>query len=145
MKRALVIAVTAAAVALAFAQVAQPERSNPPVAPGASFAEVVKPPAVVESAVNRACRDCHSHETVWPWYSRIAPVSWMVARDVREGRARLNLSQWNVYGPEMSKMRIRAMCREVTTGEMAPAYYRPLHRGARLTQAEMSAICALGS
>jgi heme-binding protein len=129
------------AVALAGAQLYQPERANPPVDPAASFNAVARPHPIAAAALNRACRDCHSHETVWPWYSRVAPASWLVARDVRIGRAHLNLSEWKNYGPEMSTIRIRSMCEEVSEHKMPPPYYRPLHRGAGLTTAEVQALC----
>ena len=64
-------------------------RTNPPVQ-----ADFRGSPEVI-SVLRRACYDCYSNETVWPWYSRVAPVSWVIARDVHEGRAALNFSTWN--------------------------------------------------
>ncbi len=76
-------------IALVAIQLVPVDRTNPPVE--------TEVPATVEvrSILRRACYDCHSNETVWPWYSRIAPISWLVARDVREGREKVNLSTWN--------------------------------------------------
>jgi hypothetical protein len=129
---------------LGFAQLVQPERTNPPSDPAAAFEAVVKPPPHAASVVARSCSDCHSNQTVWPWYSGVAPASWLVARDVREGRAHLNFSQWNIYGPEMSRLRMKAICEEVTEGNMPPKYYTPLHRNARLTADDVGALCGLG-
>jgi hypothetical protein len=131
------------AAALAAAQFFQPARTNPSSDPAVTFAAVVKPPQHVSQILERSCRDCHSHATVWPWYSRVAPVSWLVAGDVKEGRNRLNLSVWNIYSPEMSAIRQRAICEEVKTGEMPPKYYTPLHPQARLTGQDVSALCSL--
>lgn len=64
------------------------DRSNPPVTSD------VQAPAEVDAILRRACYDCHSNETVWPWYSRVAPVSWLIAEDVEEGREELNFSTW---------------------------------------------------
>ena len=133
--------VSAFAVALAGAQFIRPERTNPPADPAASVAAVARPHAVAAAAVERACADCHSHRTVWPWYSHIAPASWLIASDVREGRAHLNLSEWKNYGPEMSTIRVRSMCEEVAKGEMPPVYYRPLHPGAKLSAEEVRTLC----
>ena len=67
------------------------DTANPPVE-----SDIPTSPAV-KAVLRRACYDCHSHETVWPWYSRIAPMSWLLVRDVQEGRAELNFSTWNQY------------------------------------------------
>jgi hypothetical protein len=128
---------------LAAAQLVQPDRTNPPADPAASFAAVAHPPQAAAAVVDRACRDCHSNQTAWPWYSRVSPVSWMVAGDVKEGRARLNFSQWNIYSPEMSKLRLREVCEKARTGDMPPKYYTPMHPQARLTGEDVSALCAL--
>lgn len=132
-----VIAVAAAA------QLYRPERSNPPVDPAASFEAVVKPPPAAAAALERSCRDCHSHRTVWPWYSAVAPASWLVVRDVNQGRAHLNLSQWNIYGPEMSAIRLRQMCSEVASGDMPPKYYTPLHPLSRPGAEGVAAVCGI--
>jgi hypothetical protein len=123
-------------------QFIQPPRTNPPAEPGASFEAVAKPAPAAAAVVRRACTDCHSHETAWPWYSKISPISWLVAKDVREGRARLNLSAWNLYGPEMSALRVGEMCEKARKGEMPLWQYRLLHPRAKLTAADISALCA---
>jgi hypothetical protein len=82
--------------------------------------------------VKRACFDCHSNETVWPWYSYVAPVSWLVYGDTMQGRSRLNFSEWNTGFPR-SAGEITGMIQE---GEMPPAVYLPMHPSAQLTAAE---------
>jgi cytochrome c5 len=130
-------------VALILAQFIQPERTNPSSHPAASFVAVAKPSAEAAAVVGRACRDCHSNETVWPWYSRIAPASWLIARDVKEGRAKLNFSQWNIYSPEMMRIKMGEVCEEVRKGGMPPRYYVPMHPETRVTPQEVNAICAV--
>jgi hypothetical protein len=61
----------------------------------------------VKAVLRRACYDCHSHETVWPWYSRIAPMSWLLVRDVQEGRAELNFSTWNQYTTQQQVKKLK--------------------------------------
>jgi mono/diheme cytochrome c family protein len=79
----------------------------------------------------RACFDCHSNETVWPWYSYVAPVSWLVYNDVREGRSRMNFSDWS------SKSRpANEIIDEIQGGDMPPSIYLLQHPTARLTDAE---------
>jgi mono/diheme cytochrome c family protein len=79
----------------------------------------------------RACFDCHSNETVWPWYSTVAPVSWFVVRDVAEGRRELNLSEW-----DRSQKEAHESAQKVKKGTMPPWYYP----WARLSPAEREAL-----
>lgn len=79
----------------------------------------------------RACFDCHSNATAWPWYSHVAPASWYVQRHVAEGRDELNFSEYGLGSQETS-----AVARVVRDGTMPPAYYTPLHPAARLSATE---------
>ena len=83
----------------------------------------------------RACYDCHSNQTQWPWYSNIAPLSWLVQHDVDKGRAQLNFSQWNT-----SQRGAREAAREVQAGRMPQWYYVLLHPSANLTPAEKQTL-----
>jgi len=130
--------ILAAAVGvLAAAQMVRFPRVNPPVPAGALAA----PPAV-EHALRQACYDCHSNETRWPWYSAIAPVSWVIHHDVDEGRRRLNFSSWSDYAddPGTEAHKLEEIARFVTTGDMAPWYYRWLHPDAHLGADERDAV-----
>ena len=93
-------------------------------------------PATRELAV-RACYDCHSNETVWPWYSHVAPVSWLVQHDVDEGRHGLNFSEFD--RPQKEAHEAAEM---VQKGEMPLWYYLPSHPAARLSDAEKSTLIA---
>ncbi|MDQ7030952.1 MAG: heme-binding domain-containing protein [Ardenticatenia bacterium] len=84
----------------------------------------------------RACFDCHSNETVWPWYSNIAPISWLVRHDVDEGRRELNFSEWHRFQEADELVEV------IQEGEMPPAYYVLLHPGARLSPEEREALIA---
>ncbi len=102
-------------------------RSNPPVE-----GEIAAAPDV-RAILKRACYDCHSHETAWPLYSAVAPVSWVVAHDVREGRAGLNFSAWNRVPAGRRAGRIGKICEELAERDMPPWYYPVIHRDARLS------------
>jgi hypothetical protein len=117
-------------VALAAMQVVTFERTNPPVT-----AEI-KVAADVKSALERGCYDCHSNASTWPWYSRVAPVSWLVHRDVTEGRAELNFSTWDALPPAKQAKKRREVGKEVASGEMAPWFYRAMHPHAVLSSAD---------
>jgi len=85
----------------------------------------------------RACADCHSNETRWPWYSHVAPVSWLVQRDVEHARSHFNVSEWGREGNEGDEA-----AEELESEEMPPWFYLPLHPEARLSQAEERELLA---
>jgi hypothetical protein len=85
--------------------------------------------------VHRACFDCHSNETVWPWYSNVAPMSWLLARDVNGGRRHLNFTEWN-----QPQKHSKDVTNEVKGGDMPPWFYLPMHPLAKLTDAEKQAL-----
>jgi mono/diheme cytochrome c family protein len=102
------------------------------------------PPATGEPAwnspetqelIHRACFDCHSNETVWPWYSNVAPISWLLQRDVNGGRSHLNFTEW-----DHPQKHAKNVAEQVKEGEMPPWYYLPMHSAAKLTDAEKLAL-----
>ena len=78
-----------------------------------------------------ACGDCHSHETVWPWYSNVAPISWLVQHDVEEGRAEFNVSRWGQGENEAHEA-----AETIQEGEMPPPIFLVTHPEARLSDAD---------
>lgn len=100
--------------------------TNPPVR-----AEPTWSAPDIRALAVRACYDCHSNETRWPWYSHMAPVSWLVQRDVEEGRRALNYSEWTRPQPEAAES-----AEETAEGEMPPAAYLLIHPEARLSAAD---------
>ena len=125
-----------AAIALAGAQFIPVSRANP-----LDGTELAASPQV-RSLLRRACYDCHSNETTWPWYSHVAPVSWLVAHDVAEGREALNYSRWQAYGAGQRAELLDETWEEVAEGEMPPAAYLLLHPEARLDEADRTALRA---
>jgi hypothetical protein len=109
-----------------------PARTNPPVAPGGDISATNPPPPPIAALLHAACYDCHSHETRWPWYSHVAPVSWLLVSDVNDGRERLNFSDWP-KDPERAAKKLERMSEELDYKEMPPAKYTLLHPAARLT------------
>src|SRR5215472_9764406 len=81
-------------IALIGAQFVRVDRTNPPSKPGASLLALSSTPPHVRAILDRSCRDCHSNDTRWPWYSRVAPISWVLLQHVNAGRDRLNYSEW---------------------------------------------------
>jgi hypothetical protein len=108
------------------------ERTNPPVV--SDF----RGPEEVKKILVRSCYDCHSNETNWPWYSKVAPVSWLVAHDVEEAREELNFSDWDQF---RSKRRlIRKIYKETEEGEMPLPIYLPLHPSVKLSDEDLAVL-----
>ena len=110
-----------------------PTRTNPPVAPGHDLMATNAPPPQIAALLHAACYNCHSYETKWPWYSRIAPVSWLVVGDVKNGRERMNFSDWPRELPERAAKRLGRISEEVGYKDMPPSKYTLMHPEARLT------------
>src|SRR5512147_1448648 len=128
MKRTIVIIIVAIIIlGLLIQLIPLPGRGhNPPVVQDTTWDT-----PQTAALIRRACYDCHSNETTWPWYSYVAPVSWLIYRDVIEGRQRMNFSDPNARRPDA-----REIIENIQEGEMPPAVYLPLHPSARLSDAE---------
>lgn len=103
--------------------------SNPPV-----LAEPTWDSPQTRALAKRACFDCHSNETVWPWYSYIAPVSWLVTKDATEGRQRLNFSEWGKT--RAGRARADEVVELIQSGEMPLPIYLSMHPEANLSPTE---------
>jgi hypothetical protein len=112
--------------ALCLAQLVPVARTNSPV-----VADLTAPPEV-SAVLREACYDCHSGETRWPWYSRVAPTSWLVAHDVTEGREHLDFSTWGTLPPRQRTKLLGKIAQDVDEGEMPPWAYALVHPDARL-------------
>ena len=107
--------------------------------PGGTVDAVGAPPPVAD-LLRRACASCHSQATQWPWYSRIAPVSWLIAHDVNHGREHLDFSTMTQLPPRKQAKLYGEIAEEVEEGAMPPRLYRLMHREARLDEAERRTI-----
>lgn len=112
------------------------ERTNPPVEHELEADEEVM------EVLRRACYDCHSNETDWPWYSWVAPVSWLVADDVEEAREHMNFSDWQSWSEEKQDHQREECWEEVDEGEMPLWFYVPLHPEAELSEADLAVLKA---
>ena len=115
-------------------QVVRPDQTNPPVT-----GDIEAPPEVM-SLLKRSCYDCHSFETRWPWYAQVVPVSWLVTKDVNDGRKHLNFSVWQGYEEGRKLKKFKEIAEEVADGEMPLDIYLPLHPEAKLTPAETTLL-----
>ena len=115
-------------------------QSNPPILASRSAEARLDIPPSVAATLDRACQDCHSNRTRWPWFARIAPASWVISRDVERGRRAMNLSQWAAK-PRIAMGTLSAACQNIQTGRMPPASYRWMHPEARLGSGQIAEFC----
>ena len=132
----------AAAIAAALGiQFVRPPRTNPPIDPARTLtAHAAVTPDAAE-VLDRACRDCHSNETDWPWYSNVAPVSWFVIDHVDHGRRHFNYSNWAAYEPQEAQRLLANACVLARKDQMPLPAYTRMHSAARLSDRDIAALC----
>jgi len=117
-----------------FIQLIPVDKSNPK-----TLAEI-QAPSDVKTILKNSCYDCHSNQTSWPWYSYVAPVSFLVSKDVKDGRRHLNFSIWENLSAEKKADKLDEIWEEVEDGEMPMPIYTFMHTKAKLTEAQKSII-----
>jgi len=100
----------------------------------------IRAPENVMQVLKNSCYDCHSNEVRWPWYSNIAPASWLVVHDVNEAREHMNFSEWQSYSADDKEDNIEDIWEEIDDGEMPLWYYLILHNDARLSDNDKKTI-----
>lgn len=135
--RYLLILIAVGVVLLLVIQLIPLNHTNPPV-----LTKVQWDSPQTQELWTRACADCHSNETTWPWYSKVAPISLLVYRDVTEGRQKFNISELtNVSSDRLNRL-IREAGEQIDQGEMPPLVYLPMHPTAKLSDAEKASLSA---
>lgn len=109
------------------------ERTNPPVQSD------IDAPQNIKEILKKACYDCHSNETEWAWYTKIAPISFLSVSDVEGGRKHLNFSEWGSYTGKEDKLK-EEIWEEVREEQMPPWMYRVTHKAAKLTPEEKNIL-----
>jgi hypothetical protein len=135
---------TALAVAILFisVQFVRPNKTNPPIVEARTLESHARVTPEVAAIFERACKDCHSNQTEWPWYAQVAPVSWYVADHVNNGREEMNFSEWSTYDREQADWLLGAMCMTAERGRMPLPSYTRLHHPATLSPADVQILCA---
>lgn len=141
LKKVLKLSALVTALLFVGAQAYRPDRTNPPVDESKTMRANTRMTPEVEAILERSCKDCHSSETVWPWYSNVAPASWFLQRHVEEGRRELSFSEWATYSKRKRERKLYEICREVESGEMPLKSYLPLHPSARLSEEDKRVLC----
>lgn len=139
-KKSIQLSALAFGIIIVLIQFIQPERENPPVDPAATMQVSLNIPPDVQAVLERGCVDCHSNATKWPFYSYIAPASWLVSYDVKEGRKHFNMSEWKKYTFSKKANILGGIAMAVKDKEMPMPKYILLHPEADLTDAERTVV-----
>jgi hypothetical protein len=140
LKKSIRLAALAFGIIIILIQFIQPERQNPPVDPAATMEASLHIPGEVQAILQRGCADCHSNTTKWPIYSYVAPASWLVSYDVKEGRKHFNMSEWERYKFSKKANILGGIASVVKEKEMPMPKYILLHPEADLTDAERDIV-----
>ena len=140
-KKILKIALIVIVVAFIVGQFIRPDFSNPPVNESDTLWASTGVPGDVHQVLVRSCNDCHSNETVYPWYARITPSNWFLADHIAEGRHELNFSVWNTYKRDKKIRKLDELCEQVEKSEMPLPSYLWLHGDAALSDNEKTLLC----
>ncbi len=134
MKKEWIRAWVALVVVLVAIQFIPAQQTNPAVTGELSAS------AELKALLKRACYDCHSNQTVWPWYARIAPISWWLGRDVKEGRRELNFSTWDLYSADRKVRKLEQTREQIEKGKMPLWYYVIVNPDAKLSLGDRELI-----
>jgi len=141
MKKTLKIIAIVLVVGFLLIQLYRPDRTNPPIVQAETLEATTNVPENVRAILKRSCNDCHSNETVYPWYSNVAPMSWGLAFHVEEGRLEMNYSVWNTYPAKKKRHKFDETCEQVTSGAMPHNQYLRLHSEAQLSEEDKKILC----
>ncbi len=141
MSRRLKQAAVVSIIVFAAAQLIRPDRTNPAVHVDRTIQAHVGPASALAAVLDRSCRDCHSNNTVWPKVAGVAPLSWLMASAVSEGRKIVNFSEWAAYSSEQQQALLVMSCRAVSEGKM-PGAYTAVRPDTRLSAQDIETVCA---
>jgi hypothetical protein len=142
MRKFLKPAALALSVLFVCVQFVRPNRANSPVNHSEAIESHARVTPEVAGIFERACKDCHSNQTEWPWYAEVAPISWYVADHVEHGRRNMNFSEWSNYDRAQADWLLGAMCMTAERGRMPLSSYTRLHHAAKLSPADVQTLCA---
>lgn len=132
-KKIIIITIIALIVVIQFIRI---DQTNPVNNPHYDYFVVATVPANAQKVIRESCYDCHSNETVYPWYANVAPISWMLQNHIEEGREHLNFSEWGNYSEKDRMEMLEDSMYEIGKGNMPLRPYVMLHPESKLTSEE---------
>ncbi|MFK8102260.1 MAG: heme-binding domain-containing protein [Saprospiraceae bacterium] len=105
------------------------DKTNPPIEEPLDFIKIQQAPPAIAKMLKASCYDCHSHHTVYPWYTSVAPVSWMIKSHIKNGRAKLNFSEWGNYDAKQKSQKMEKSVEVVYEIKSMPMFSYTLMHG----------------
>lgn len=139
MKKKILIALV---VVLVLIQLIRIDKTNPEVVLANDFIEINKPSAEIASMMKSSCYDCHSSQSKYPWYSNVAPVSWLLKNHINEAREHFNFSEWSSYDAKDQAHILEECAEEIEKGKMPMKSYVLMHSEANLSDEQKDALIA---
>lgn len=118
----------------------RPEKNLSDTIPATDFIAMTNPSPAIETTLRSACYDCHSNNTNYPWYNEIAPVSFMIAEHIKDGKKHLNFSEWGTYSAKKKAHKLEELVEEVEEGHMPESSYTWMHADANLTKEQVAEL-----
>ncbi|MGI9035335.1 MAG: heme-binding domain-containing protein [Pyrinomonadaceae bacterium] len=141
MKKALKITAVVLFLAFVAIQFVHSDFTNSPIVAGQNLEAVTQVPDDVQKILTRSCADCHTNNTVYPWYSKIQPSAWFLAGHIKDGRKQLNFSEWGNYENSRRRRKFGEICEQVENREMPLPSYLWIHWNAKLSDDEIKKVC----
>lgn len=141
MKKVLKIIAVVLFIVFIAIQFFRPDFTNPTVNQAETMEASMQIPENVEAILTTSCKDCHSNETKYPWYSYVQPSAWFLADHIEEGRRELNLSVWNTYEVRRKKRKLSEICEQAESREMPLPSYLYIHWDAKLSDEQIKILC----
>ncbi|NER11966.1 cytochrome C [Leptobacterium flavescens] len=127
-------------IVLVIMQFIRPEKNTSDTVPATDFITMTNPSEEIKGILKTACYDCHSNNTVYPWYNNIAPVSYWLADHVKDGKKHLNFSDWGNYDQKRKAHKLEELVEEVKEHKMPLNSYLWMHKDAKLDDAQIEAL-----
>lgn len=122
-------------------QFIRPDQINPAITETETLESAAQIPGNVATIFERSCSDCHTNKTAYPFYAKITPFNWFLARHIEDGRRELNFSIWNTYESRRKRRKLEQICEQITDGEMPLPSYLWIHRAAKLSDGDVKILC----
>jgi hypothetical protein len=127
-------------IILVIIQFIRPEKNKSTAISANDLSKHYEVPANVQGILKKACNDCHSNNTVYPWYSNIQPVGWWLQNHVNEGKKELDFSEFSKYPPKRQHHKMEEVIEQVKDGHMPLNSYLWIHNEAKLTKEEKESL-----
>jgi len=141
LKKALKIIALVIVAGLIIIQFFRIDKANPPIVESETLEAAISVPPDVSLILGRSCNDCHSHKTVYPWYSNVQPVAWWLKDHIEHAQSHLNFSKFNTYDTKKKAHKLEEVCDEVRDGKMPLPSYLWGHSDAALSESDKSVLC----